>query len=227
MFFDPMYFVFMIPALLLSLWAQSKVKGTFKKYSQVMNSAGLTGQQTSREVLNSKQLFDVPIEPTKGVLSDQYDPRSRVLKLSESVYGVQSISAMAVAAHEAGHAIQHAEGYRALRLRSVMVPAVSIGTNLGMILIFAGIFMSFTGLAWVGVALFSLATIFTLVTLPVEFDASKRAKERLNSLGLVNQTEAAAVDQVLDAAAWTYVAAVFASVTSLLYYISLISGRRD
>ncbi len=226
MFFDPMYFVFMIPGLLFMLWAQSKVKGNYAKYSKVRNDQGLTGAQTARHVLDSAGLTNVPIESVPGDLTDHYDPRKRVLRLSQGVYGVPSVAAMGIAAHEAGHAIQHAKAYAPLQVRTAIVPAVGIGSNFGFIVLFAGILLNNPQIAWVGVALFALATVFALVTLPVEFDASRRAKQALASAGLVTVQEGQGVAKVLDAAAWTYIAGFAASLLTLLYYVSLVTGMR-
>ncbi|MCO5223333.1 MAG: zinc metallopeptidase [Thermomicrobiales bacterium] len=176
MIFDPMYLIFMLPGFILALWAQSKVKGTYEKYSKVPNTAGMTGAQAARRILDEQGLQSVPIEVTKGVLSDHYDPRSRKLVLSEGVYSGRSISAIAVAAHEAGHAIQHKEAYAPLKARTAIVPAVSIGSNLGFIILIAGVMLGSMTIGWVGVALFALATVFALITLPVEFNASSRAR---------------------------------------------------
>lgn len=228
-----MYFIFFIPGMLLMLWAQGKVKGNYKKYSQVPNMAGLTGAQAARRILDANGLQDVAVEAVRGELSDHYDPRSRVLRLSQGVYGVPSISAVGIAAHEAGHAIQHAQAYGPLMMRTNLVPVVNIGSNLGFIVLLAGLFMQLTGLAWAGVALFSLATLFALLTLPVEFDASKRAKLALVQVGIVDGgmnggQELRGVDNVLSAAAWTYIAGFAASVLQLLYYVMLVTGmRRD
>lgn len=226
MVFDPWYFVIILPGFLLSLWAQSKVKGTFQKYSTVRNGAGLTGAQTSRRILDDEGLSSIPIEQVQGALTDHFDPRGKVLRLSEPVYGVDSVSAMAVAAHEAGHAIQQKDGYAPLKFRSAIVPLANIGSQLGFLLLFIGIIVGISGLSWAGVALFALSTLFTLITLPVEFDASRRAKAELNKLGLTDRTDAEAVDKVLDAAAWTYVAAFLTSALSLLYYMRLASRSR-
>lgn len=226
MVFDPWYFAFIIPGLLLSLWAQSKVKGNFEKYSRVANSAGLTGEQTSRLILDDEGLNAIPIEPVKGALTDHYDPKNKVLRLSQPVYRQDSVSAMAVAAHEAGHAIQQKVGYSPLKFRSAIVPLANLGSQLGFLLLFLGIIIGISGLSWLGVGLFALSTLFTLVTLPVEFDASRRAKAELNKLGLTDRTDAEAVDKVLDAAAWTYVAAFLTSALSLLYYARLASRSR-
>lgn len=222
MVFDPLYFLFILPGFLLSIWAQSKVKGNFQKYSQVRNSAGLTGAQTSRRILDDEGLNSIPIEQVPGALTDHYDPRAKVLRLSEPVYGTPSVSAMAVAAHEAGHAMQQKTGYAPLKFRSAIVPVANIGSQLGFLLLILGIIIGVTGLSWAGVALFALSTLFALVTLPVEFDASRRAKQELKNLGLTGPEDAAAVDKVLDAAAWTYVAAFLTSLLSLLYYVRLV-----
>lgn len=225
MVFDPWYFLFIIPGFLLSIWAQSKVKGNFQKYSQVRNGSGLTGAQTSRRILDAEGLNSIPIEQVAGALTDHYDPRGKVLRLSQPVYGVDSVSAMAVAAHEAGHALQQKTGYSPLKFRSAIVPLANIGSRFGFLLLIVGILLGITGLSWLGVAMFAIATVFALITLPVEFNASKRAKEELNRLGLTGPDDAAAVDKVLDAAAWTYVAAFLTSVLSLLYWIRFTRTR--
>lgn len=230
-YFDPMYFVFMLPGLIFMLWAQSKVRGNYSKYSQVRNSANVTGAQAARRVLDSQGLYDVQIEQVPGELSDHYDPRDRTLRLSQGVYGVPSIAAIGIAAHEAGHAIQHAKAYGPLKARTALVPAVSLGSNLGIIVLIAGFLLGITGLAWAGVALFALSTVFALVTLPVEFDATKRAKAALVNVGLVDSgrtggEESQGVAKVLDAAAWTYIAGFATSLLTLLYYVMLVSGMR-
>ncbi len=228
-----LYFMFMLPGFLLMIWAQSKVKGSYSKYSKVANTRNMTGAQAARMVLDANGLQDVPIEQVKGELTDHYDPRSRTLRLSQGIYGVPSIAAVAVAAHEAGHAIQHATGYGPLKTRSAIVPLVNIGSNLGFIVLLAGLFMQLTGLAWAGVILFGLSTVFAAVTLPVEFDASKRAKVALVQAGIVDGgvsggPESKGVDNMLDSAAWTYVAGFAASLMTLLYYVMLVTGmRRD
>ncbi len=230
-FFDPLYLVFMLPGLAFMLWAQSKVKGNYKKFSQIRNSAGVTGAQAARRVLDGQGLRDVQIEQIPGELSDHYDPRSRVLRLSEGVYSVPSIAAIGIAAHEAGHAIQHAKAYGPLKARTALVPAVSFGSNFGFIVLIAGFFMNNPSIAWGGVALFALSTLFALVTLPVEFDATSRAKEALVQIGLVDSgvaggQESEGVAKVLDAAAWTYIAGFASSVLTLLYYVMLVSGMQ-
>jgi hypothetical protein len=224
-----MYFVFMIPGLLLMLWAQARVRGSYAKYSKVRNDVNMTGAQVARRVLDANGLYDVPVEPTPGELTDHYDPRNRTLRLSKGVYNTPSIAAMGIAAHEAGHAIQHARAFAPLQFRTAIVPAVNIGSNLGIFVLIAGIFLQNPAVAWFGVALFALATVFALITLPVEFDASKRAKEALANLGLTDGglrggQEGAGVAAVLNSAAWTYVAGFAASLLTLLYYVMLVTG---
>lgn len=225
-----LYIVLMLPAIALTLWAQARVKGTYRKYSQVPST--VTGAQAARRVLDAEGLQGVLIEAIPGELTDHYDPRDRVLRLSQGVYGVNSISAIGIAAHEAGHAIQHARAYAPLKARTAIVPVVNLGSNLGMGILFFGLIMNNQPMAWAGVILFSLTTIFTLVTLPVEFDASRRAKEALVAVGLADGgvrggEDSKGVAAVLNAAAWTYVAAFVTSLMTLLYYVSLLSGRRE
>ena len=229
MFFDPLYFVFMLPGLGFMLWAQSRVRGTYGKFSKVRNERGLTGAQAARRILDAEGLTNVPVEAVPGELTDHYDPRQRVLRLSQGVYGQPSVAAIGIAAHEAGHAIQHARAYAPLQWRTAIVPAVNIGSNLGFIVLFAGLLLASPGLAWAGVGLFALATVFALITLPVEFDASRRAKAALVSLGITDGgvrggEEGRGVAKVLDAAAWTYVAGFAASLLTLLYYVMLVTG---
>lgn len=226
-----LYFLFMLPGLLISLWAQSRVKGAYAKYSQVRNQQGVTGFEAARRVLDANGLQSVPIEAIKGNLTDHYDPRHRVLRLSQGVYGVPSIAAIGIAAHEAGHAIQHAKAYGPLKLRTAIVPVVNIGSNLGFILLMIGLLFNLTGLAWVGVIFFASTTVFAFITLPVEFDASRRAKDALVQVGLVDGgvsggSESAGVSAVLSAAAWTYIAGFLTSLLSLLYYVTLLTGNR-
>lgn len=224
-----LYIIFLLPGLLFMLWAQNKVKSNYTKFSKVQNSANITGAQAARVVLDSQGLQNVRIEQVRGELSDHYDPRSRVLRLSQGVYGVPSIAAIGIAAHEAGHAIQHAKAYAPLKARTAIVPAVNIGSNLGFIVLIAGLFMSLQPVAWAGVALFGMSTLFALVTLPVEFDATKRAKLALVQAGIVDGgvrggAESKGVANVLDAAAWTYIAGFASSLLTLLYYVMMVSG---
>ncbi|MDP9367463.1 MAG: zinc metallopeptidase [Chloroflexota bacterium] len=228
MFFDPMYFVFMLPGLLFMLWAQSKVKGNYAKYSKVRVQNGMTGAQAARALLDNNGLYNVPVEAVPGELTDHYDPRKRVLRLSQGVFNVASVAAVGIAAHEAGHAIQHAKAYAPLQVRTAIVPVVGIGSNVGFGILFLGFIMQSFNLALIGVLLFALTTVFALITLPVEFDASRRAKESLRNMGLVDVSEGQGVAKVLDAAAWTYIAGFAASLLTLLYYVMLLTGmRRD
>ena len=219
MIFDPLYLLLVAPALLLSLWAQFKVKRAFAKYSKIPSSSGLTGAQVARAILDGNGITGVPIEITGGMLSDNYDPSKRVLHLSQSVYSGRSVAAAGIAAHECGHALQHKAAYAPLVLRQTIAPAAILGSNLSWILIMAGLFLHMTGLAWAGIALFSIAVVFTVVTLPVEFDASRRAKQVLPQLGLVATSDREGVAAVLDAAAMTYVAAAATAILQLIYFI--------
>jgi Zn-dependent membrane protease YugP len=227
-FFDPRWLLFALPGLLLGLWAQSRVRGSFNKYSKVRTMRGLTGAEIARQLLDQQGLYHVTIEESQGRLSDHYDPRTQVLRLSPEVYRSQSIAAAGVAAHELGHALQDSRGYAPLKLRSAIVPATQFGSMLAPWLFLAGLLLNLTPLAWFGVILFGIAVIFTLVTLPVEFDASKRAKEQLVSSGILIGDEVAGVNKVLNAAALTYVAAAVSSIGQFLYYVMLLGGgRRD
>jgi len=221
-----LYILISLPALLLGLYAQAKVKGAFNKYSKVRTSNGMTGAEVARAVLDAKGLRDVQIQQVRGNLSDNYDPRTKVLNLSQSVYATPSVAAAGVAAHEAGHAIQHADGYGPLKLRSLMVPSVQVGSWLGPIIFMIGFFFNSTNLALVGLILFAATALFALVTIPVEVDASRRAKEMLSTSGIVYQSEMAGVNSVLDAAALTYVAGAVQALSTLLYYVMLFSGGR-
>ncbi len=228
MYFDPLYFLFALPAMLLGLWAQFRVKGTFNKFSQVRSVRGMTGAQAARSILDSAGLGNVAVERSGGFLSDHYDPRSKTLRLSDATFASPSVAALGVAAHEAGHALQDQQNYAPLRLRSSLVPAVQFGSWLGPIIFMAGLFLSSTigtSLAWVGLAIFGVSAVFALVTLPVEFDASKRAKQILVAQGILGEQEMVGVNRVLDAAALTYVAAAIQAVTTLLYYAYILLGR--
>ena len=223
------YILFSLPALLLGLWAQMKVKSAFAKYSKVRSYIGLSGADVARRMLDQNQLQEVKIEEVKGYLSDHYDPRSRVLRLSPEVYRSNSIAATGVAAHEAGHAVQHKDGYLPLQLRSIMVPTVQLGSWLGPIIFMIGLLLSSsfgTDLAWFGLILFSATAVFAFVTLPVEFNATNRAKEWLTTSGVVSSTDAQGVNRVLDAAALTYVAGAIQALSTILYYVFLLTGRR-
>ncbi|MBN1890282.1 MAG: zinc metallopeptidase [Thermoflexales bacterium] len=226
-YFDPLYLVFSLPALILALVAQWRVKSAFSKFSQVRTYRGLSGAQVARAMLNENQLQDVTVEETHGLLSDHYDPRSRALRLSSEVYRSNSVASVGVAAHEAGHALQHAQGYSALQARTAIVPVVQFGSWLGPLVFMLGFILSLRPVAWLGVALFGVVVVFSLVTLPVEFDASRRAKAWLGQGLLLEQGELAGVAKVLDAAALTYVAALAQSVSTMLYYVFLLSGARS
>jgi len=228
MFFDPLFLVFAIPGLLLGLYAQSRVKSNFNKFAKVRTARNVTGAEVARQLLDAQGLYDVAIEETQGFLSDHYDPRSKVLRLSPGVYRTPSIAAAGVAAHEMGHALQDAGGYFPLQIRSALVPAAQFGSSLAPWLFMGGLLLNFTSLAWVGVIMFAAAVLFTLVTLPVEFDASARAKKLLVSHGILIGDEIEGVNKVLNAAAWTYVAAAVSAIGTLLYYVMLLGGgRRD
>jgi Zn-dependent membrane protease YugP len=222
-----LYLLISLPALLLGLWAQLKVQSSFRKYSQVRSYTGATGMQVARHILDENGLSDVQIQQVGGTLSDHYDPRSKVLRLSASVYGSNSLAAVGVAAHESGHALQDKAGYSPMRIRSIMVPSVQVGSWLGPIIFMLGLFMSSaTGdtIATVGLVLFAATAVFSLITLPVELDASRRAKTWLITSGALLESEISGVNAVLDAAAWTYVAAAIQAISTVLYYALLLFG---
>ncbi|TVR75194.1 MAG: zinc metallopeptidase [Sphaerobacteraceae bacterium] len=225
MIFDPIFLLFIIPPILLMLFAQWRVKNTFGKYSQVMNQRGISGAHAARQILDENGLYDVPVEHVEGELSDHYDPRARALRLSTPVYSGYSVAALGIAAHEAGHALQHAQGYVPLQVRSLLVPAATLGSNLGWIMILGGIFLQITAFAWLGVLFFAAGTLFALVTLPVEFNASSRAMAMLTSNGMImTQEEQSQNQQVLNAAALTYIAGFLAAFMQLIYWILLVTG---
>lgn len=229
-FFDPLYLLFSLPALLLGLWAQMKVQGAFNEFSRVRTITGVTGAQVARRILDSNGLRQVVAKQVDGFLSDHYDPHKKMLRLSSQVYQSNSLAAVGVAAHEVGHALQDQQGYAALQLRSAMVPSVQIGSWLGPIIFIVGFLMAGVigqAMAWVGLLFFAATTAFALVTLPVEFDASRRAKQLLVSHGIIAQPELPGIDGVLDAAALTYVAAAVQAISTLLYYGFLLLGRRQ
>lgn len=224
------YLLISLPALILGLWAQFKVRSAFAKNAEIRTYTGMTGAQVARRILDTNGLQAVAVERVEGFLSDHYDPRHRVLRLSPQVYDGNSLSAAGVAAHEAGHALQHAQGYKMLALRSAMVPTVQIGSWLGPIVFLVGFFMAGTigtTLAWLGLALFAAVAAFAIVTLPVEFDASSRAKRLLVSENVLFPQEMGGVNAVLNAAALTYVAAAIQAISTLMYYAFLLMGRGD
>ena len=226
-FFNPTYMMFMIPAFLLMALTSWYVKSSYNKWSKVRATSGLTGAQAAQRLISTGNLYGVQIQSVAGNLTDHYDPRNKTLYLSQGVINSPSVAAVAIAAHELGHALQDSEEYIPLRFRSALVPAVNIGSYLGWILIMIGLFLNMTNLAWLGVLVFSGGALFALATLPVEFDASARAKELLVQTGIIQtDAEMRGVNAVLNSAALTYVAALVTAVLQLLYYISLISGRR-
>ena len=235
MMFDPMYLLFMLPALLLSLWASFRTKSAFNKYSKVRVATGLTGAQAAQRLLDGAGIHDVKIVPHQGMLSDHYNPVTKTLALSEQVYGVPSVAAVGVACHEAGHAIQHATAYKPLWLRSLLVPTANIGSTVGYLVMSLGLLLMYmsggkSGSAVIlfGALLFSAVLLFQIVTLPVEFDASSRAKQLAVANGIVLGQEREGMDRVLNAAALTYVAAAISTLMTLLYFLirsGLLGGR--
>ena len=225
-FYDATYILVLIGAL-LSMWASARVNSTYKKYAQVRSASGLTGAEAARRILNGAGIYDVRIEHISGNLTDHYDPRSKILRLSDSVYGSSSVSAIGVAAHECGHAIQHARGYAPLAIRSAIVPVVNFASRISMPLILFGLILGYVQLAQIGVILFSAVLIFQLVTLPVEFNASRRALNILESTNILYGDENTGARRVLRAAALTYVASALATALQLFRLILLTNRRRD
>ncbi len=234
MFFDPLYWLVIGIGMVLSLWAQAKVKGAFGKYSKIRSASGMTGAEVAKRILEDNGIQGVQVEGVHGALTDHYDPRTRTLRLSEPVYGSNSLAAFGVAAHEVGHAIQHANNYGPLKFRSAWVPVANLGGNISMFVIMAAFAMggaataAGSNLALAGVLLFATTTVFTLVTLPVEFDASRRALAALERGGYVSSAELGGARKVLSAAAWTYVAAFITSLLTLLFWAARLGlfGRR-
>jgi Zn-dependent membrane protease YugP len=225
MIFDFRYFLFvLIPGLLLMGLAQWRLRSTFAKYRQIANSRGLTGAQAAEAVMRAAGVYDVGIEPIAGELTDHFDPRAKMLRLSEPIYSGRTIAAIGVAAHEAGHAVQQHVGYVPMSLRASLVPVANIGSGIAPYIVLGGLWTQITGLAWIGVILFGAATLFALVTLPVEYNASARARTLLAESGLVTREEYGGVQAMLNAAALTYVAGFAASMLQLLYYVMLVTG---
>lgn len=227
----PLYFdstmIILIPAIILTMYAQSKVNSTYREYVRVPNRKGISGADTARQILDRNGLSDVRIEQVNGTLSDHYDPRTRVLRLSPEVYGRATIASSAIAAHEVGHAIQHSRSYAPLVFRNTIVPVVSLASNISWLFIIGGLILGYVGLLDIGIILFSLAVIFQLITLPVEFDASKRAMVELQNNGLLTMDEIPQGKKVLDAAALTYVAAASSAVLNLVRLLVLRGNRRN
>ena len=226
-YYDYTYWMMLLPVLLITVYAQAKVNSSFKRYSRVTNRRYLTGAQAAEAVLRRHGVYGVRIERVAGNLTDHYDPRTNVIRLSQSVYDSPTIAAVGVAAHEAGHAVQYAVGYGPIRLRSALIPVTQVGSQFGIILLILGIVMSFEPLFLAGIVLFGATTVFQLVTLPVEYNASHRAIETIESAHLLDDDELVGAKKVLSAAALTYVAALLTSVVQLLRFILLFAGRSD
>ena len=228
MYYDWTYILIMIPCLILSLFCSAKVKSNFSKYSKVMNSRRITGAQAAQQVLMAHGVTGVRIEPVSGNLTDHFDPRTNVIRLSESVYGATSVAAVGVACHEAGHAVQHAEGYVPNKIRTAIVPVANIGSRLSWIVLVIGMLLpvQFNFVITIGIVLFSASVAFTLITLPVEFNASSRALATIKSTGMLDQSEYTGAKKVLTAAAMTYVAAAATSIMQLLRLLLILNNRR-
>jgi len=229
-FFDPMWFMIMIPPLIFMIYAQARVNSAFKKYSKIANSRGITGAEAAEKLLRSNGLDNVRVEGVKSRLGDHYDPSKKVLRLSPEVASTPSVAALGIVAHEVGHAVQDKVGYSFMRFRTSLVPAANLGSTLGYVFVILGFLLAAFGTAfgmtvvWIGVFMFSLAVIFSLVTLPVEYNASNRARQMLRSTGLVVTQEYDGASAVLSAAALTYVAATLQAVAQLFYFILLAMG---
>ena len=227
MFFSPTYLIYMLPAFILMGLTSWYVKSSYNKWSRVQASSRLTGAQAAQRLLSTGSMYGVKIQTVAGDLTDHYDPRDKTLYLSPGVANVASVASVAIAAHELGHAMQDAEDYLPLRFRSALVPVVNIGSNLGWILIMIGLFLRLTNLAWLGIIIFAGGALFALATLPVEFNASARAKQLLVQTGIIQtDEEQRGVNAVLNAAALTYVAGLVSAILQLLYYVSLVGGGR-
>lgn len=227
-FFYDWTYLLLIPALLLSLWAQFRVSSTFNRFSRVRASSGMTATQMAEQLLHAEGVYDVSVERTRGNLTDHYDPKNMVLRLSDSTANSTSVAALGVAAHEAGHVLQHRDGYAPLMLRTAAVPVVNIGSNLSWPLFLVGLIFSWEPLLYAGIALFALAVLFALITLPVEFNASKRALAALETNGYLQPgEEMRGAKKVLSAAAMTYVASAFMAIMQLLRLLAIAGSRRD
>lgn len=227
-FYNPTYLIFMAPAFILMMLTSWYVKSAYNKWGRVPSNSRMTGAQAAQRLISTSGLYGVKLEGVSGKLSDHYDPRTKTLRLSQGVANSASVAAVAVAAHELGHALQDAEDYLPLRFRAALVPAVNIGSWLGWILIMIGLFLNMVNLAWLGVLVFSGGALFALATLPVELNASARARQLLAETGIIqSEQERRGVNNVLNAAALTYVASLVTAILQLLYFASLIGGRRD
>ena len=227
-FFYDWTYILLIPALILSMWAQFRVSSTFNRFSKVRASSGMTATQMAEQLLHAEGVYDVSVERTRGNLTDHYDPKNMVLRLSDSTANSTSVAALGVAAHEAGHVLQHRDGYAPLMLRTAAVPVVNIGSNLSWPLFVVGLIFSWEPLLYVGIGLFALAVLFALITLPVEFNASKRALVALETNGYLQPgEEMRGAKKVLSAAAMTYVASAFMAIMQLLRLLAIAGARRD
>ena len=224
---DYTYLILVVPALIISLFAQYRVKSAFSRYSQERCVSGLTGAETARRILEQNGIYDIRIEHISGDLTDHYSPNEKVIRLSDSVYNVQSIAAVGVAAHECGHAVQYATGYAPIKVRNAIIPVTNIGSTLSFPILLVGLILNFQPLVLVGIALFSIVTLFQLLTLPVEFDASRRALKTIDERGMLTPEEYTGAKKVLSAAAMTYVAALLTSLAQLLRLMILFGRRRD
>jgi len=227
---DPLYWMIMLPVLIFSLWASASVKSAFAKYSRFTLTSGMSGAEAARFILQRNGIYDVKVEEGSGILSDHYDPGAKRVRLSRDVFHGTSVASVGVAAHETGHAIQHSTGYAPLALRSFLAPTAMIGSNLSYFIIFLGFIIGAAGLIKIGIILFSAVVGFQLITLPVEFNASSRAKRMLLDYGMVSSYEMKGISGVLNAAAMTYVAAAASSIATLLYYLlrsGLLGGRDE
>ena len=226
-YFDYYYLLLVVPALLITVWAQYKVKSTFARYSRVLSSRGISGSRAAEDILRGAGLYDIRVEPVAGSLTDHYDPRAGVIRLSQDVYGSTSVASIGVAAHEAGHALQHAEHYAPLKLRSAIIPLTNLGSTLSIPLVLIGYFMGAQPLVTAGIVLFSLVVVFQLITLPVEFNASRRAIAIIGQQAMLSSEELQGAKKVLTAAALTYVASLLVSLANLLRLVLLFGRRRN
>lgn len=226
-YFDYYYLLLVVPALLITVWAQYKVKSTFARYSRVLSSRGISGSRAAEDILRGAGLYDIRVEPVAGSLTDHYDPRAGVIRLSQDVYGSTSVASIGVAAHEAGHALQHAEHYAPLKLRNAIIPLTNLGSTLSIPLVLIGYFMGAQPLVTAGIVLFSLVVVFQLITLPVEFNASRRAIAIIGQQAMLSSEELQGAQKVLTAAALTYVASLLVSLANLLRLVLLFGRRRN
>ena len=224
-YMDYWYLILVVPTIIIAFIAQNKVTTTFRKYSKQKSTMGFTAAEVTRRILDSNGLYNVAIERVSGNLTDHYDPRTNVIRLSDSVYDSNSVAAIGVAAHEAGHAVQHAEKYLPIKIRNSIVPIANFGSSFAPILIILGIIFSFEPIVWIGIILYSAIAIFQLVTLPVEFNASSRALNTLGAMAILSDEELEGSKKVLSAAAMTYVAALITTLANLLRFILLTRGR--